>query len=237
MQIRSWAAAGAVGFCLAVVSFNQILETSLWSVWQKWAYLLVGTVVLGGGVHRLTFGPVARWLSPYSSRVCRLWIVAGLAVGTMARVVIPIYPAERTNQVHLVIVATGEKNPAASASEVWVYGLFDAEGDRLVPATAFARTGAWTVRDGVAVSHEQQPGTLSWEGALPRDVELRLLSHPWSGMVRVESRGGTRQLDLYAATERMKKLSLRGGRPRVWWEQALLETAMVVSLGVLALVL
>src|SRR5439155_2232823 len=56
-------------------------------------------------------------------------------------------------------------------------------------------------------------------------------------MVRVESRGGTRQLDLYAATERMKKLSLRGGRPRVWWEQALLETAMVVSLGVLALVL
>lgn len=179
-------------------------------------------VLLGGGELRRIRAP---------------WIVAGLVVGALARVVIPAGPPEKTHHVRLTIVATGKKNPAASASEVWVFGLFDADGDRLVAPTAFTRTGAWAVRDGVVVSHEHQPATLSWDGALPGAVELRLLSHPWSGVVRVESRGGTQRLDLYAPTEGVKRLRLVGGRPRAWWTQALLEGAMIVTLGALALVL
>ena len=170
-------------------------------------------------------------------RVRMPWVVAGLAAGALARVVIPIGPAEKTNHVRLAIVATGEKNPAASGSEVWVFGLFNAEGDCLVPATVFTQTGDWAVRDDVVVSHEHQPATLSWEGVLPGAVELRLLSHPWSGVVRVESREGIQRLDLYAATGDVKKVRLPGGRPRAWWQQVLLEAAMVVSVGALAVFL
>jgi hypothetical protein len=141
-------------------------------------------------------------------------------------------------QVHqLEIVATGQKNPAAQGSEVWVTGLMLDGCDR-VPASAFELDGNWEVRDGVPLSHQQQPAMLRWQGTVDGEAELRLVSHPWSGIVTVTWDGASQTLDLYSdrAADFQTELSLFAATPSLLLP-IITFLADAITLGVIVLAL
>ncbi len=109
----------------------------------------------------------------------------------------------------LEIVATGDRAAAAQWSEVW---LFEATVDgRSIPFGAFVRDEGWDVRDEALIFVAGEPATLTWRGEARSDARLRLLAHPWSGIVTVRWNGAERTLDLYSAggTERVVDLPVQ----------------------------
>ncbi len=106
----------------------------------------------------------------------------------------------------LEIVATGERAVAARGSEVW---LLEATVDgRSIPFDAFVRDEGWDVRDEALLFVAGELATLTWRGEARSGVRLRLLAHPWSGIVAVRWNGMEQMLDLYSAggTERVVDL-------------------------------
>ena len=88
-----------------------------------------------------------------------------------------VLPTPRPVTHHLEIVATGQQNPAALGSEVWVTELRLADGTK-VPSRAFTREGDWEIRDGVPISHQAQPATLRWSG-FPKVVPEAVVHGTW----------------------------------------------------------
>jgi hypothetical protein len=108
-------------------------------------------------------------------------------------------PCPWTGTRKLTIVATGEKNAAARASEVWVRGLYRPDGTRVDPQE-FELQGDWQHRDDALLSHRNQPATLRWRGRLRGRAKLLLVTHPWSGVVAITWDGAAQRRDLFAPT-------------------------------------
>ena len=189
-------AAAGVGCAAAMAVFYQFLQPLAAYPRQKYT-LLVGLTVLFAW---LAWGQVNRFLRPrlaeFSLPKRLLWIVTAAAAGVLLLWAIPIPPAPVRSAHSVKIVATGKKSAASQGSEVWVYGLFAPDGQCVVPATEFSKEGDWEVRDGALVSCRSQPATLAWEGLGARDLQLRVLSHPGSGIAKVAWNGGEQEVNL-----------------------------------------
>jgi hypothetical protein len=89
------------------------------------------------------------------------------------------------------LTATGERNPEARGSEVWLVGFPFPERLRQDPAEGWDRRAGDLVSVGAS-----GPATISFDG--PGPLELRLVSHPWSGIALLETLEGVQTLDLYS---------------------------------------
>lgn len=134
----------------------------------------------------------------------------------------PRYPVE------LIIEATGEKGPKAKGSEVWFLGVFQGDDINQVPGEVIA-DASWEPRDQRWVSYQKQPATLRWQSVIDNDVELRLTSHPWSGVATITWQGVPQQLDLYAENDPIRRVVLPLDRTRP--EYRSLHIANVLQVG------
>ena len=197
-------AAVGVGCSAAVAVYYHFLQPLAAYPRQKYT-LLAGLAVL---FVWLAWGQVNRFLRPrlaeFSLPKRLLWAVTAGAVGALLVWAIPVPPAPVWTAHSVKIVATGQKSATSQGSEVWVYGLFAPDGRCVVPATEFSKEGDWEVREGALVSRHRQPATLTWEGLGARDLQLRILSHPSSGIAKVAWNGGEQEVDLYATPGRRR---------------------------------
>ena len=181
-------------------------------------------------------GQVNRFLRPHLAEFSVpkrvMWGVAAGAMGALLLWVIPVPPAPVRSAHSLKIVATGKKSAASHSTEVWVYGLFAPNGRCIVPASAFSREGEWVVRDDALVSYRGQPTVLTWEGQEVRALQLRLLSHSWSGIAKVTWNGGEQELDLYSASGAPKTVTPLVAPPdRTLANELLFRVSEAITLG------
>jgi membrane protease YdiL (CAAX protease family) len=167
----------SVGLSAACAYYLHFLQLNLAQTGER--LLVIGyLIILFSGLAYLVLMRFIRpRLEQFSRRAQIAWIVLALLLGAFLLLVIPIRRPALTTHHQLEIVATGQKNPASQGSEVWVTGLLLDGGDR-VAASAFELDGNWELRDGVPLSHQQQPAKLRWQGAVESEAKLRLLSHP-----------------------------------------------------------
>lgn len=147
---------------------------------------------------------------------------------------IPVPPAPQ-GRIELEIVATGEKAPAAVSSEVWARLELNGEP---VPPSEFIHDGQWEVRGEFMLSVPgRQPATLQWSGEPTGDIQLILVSHPWSGYSRISVDNRESLVDLYSPESTAKYLALSersGGDDRLSYpERTLLQQWVQLCDGVL----
>ena len=103
-------------------------------------------------------------------------------------------PVPTDSHIEVRIQATGQKNPASSASEVFVRVLPEMRGDVF--------SGNWEKRGDVYVSYKKQPNELIFRGEAGDGASLRFVRHPYSGIVDIVIPGReVQRLDLFSATE------------------------------------
>lgn len=94
----------------------------------------------------------------------------------------------------LKITATGERNPLAKSTEVWLSSSLADE----IRASATRFDSGWERRDGSLVSFRNQPATIQAAVRIgPGDV-LVFTQHEFSGIVEISSGDFSRRYDLYS---------------------------------------
>lgn len=209
-QIGYWAVSVSIGVCAAASYFVRFLRPisgieTLGGIGLS--LYLVGLFSLIAYIGLFRFA----WLRLriFSRRVKSIWIIAALGIGALLVLVIPIAPPELPTLHQLDVIATGQKNLASQGSELWVQGLFRADGST-VPVSEFVLEGQWEIRDGIPLSYQNQPATLHWKGWLDGDAKLVLVSHPWSGIVQVRWDDHAQTVDLFADPGSPKVIPLPG---------------------------
>ena len=135
---------GYVGWhvCLAFPRISDGPDTL--AVTVAGAVAVVGAVLIFGLLYRFAW----RRLRCYPGWLPLAWCAACVVFVALAHTVFryrpPPFPWMGTRE--LTVVATGEKNAAARASEVWVRGLYRADGTRVDPQE-FELQGDWEHRD------------------------------------------------------------------------------------------
>ncbi|MDD5367994.1 MAG: hypothetical protein PHQ40_02820 [Anaerolineaceae bacterium] len=135
-----------------------------------------------------------RWILAFVGFVLAWGILFGAHISTPA-----LYPGINPPAITLELYATGERNPVAKGSEVWVEGI-SVGLLKLAPETLF-RQGKWEIREGVPAAVSGEPAVMTWSGQSIGPVKLAFLSHPWSGIVKVTVNGETEIVDLYSSSE------------------------------------
>jgi hypothetical protein len=118
-----------------------------------------------------------------------LGIIAALCVPVSLR------PAEL---ITVTLTATGERNPAARSSEVWVDAPAGTDVVRL--GTRLSEESGWEEKDSKFVSYRNQPATLELVIDKARSPYVRLQTHPFCGKVLVSVAGVEKEFDLYSAS-------------------------------------
>lgn len=144
--------------------------------------------------HRVFFRYALPRLRAWPRRARLLW--GGVAVGLSLLLLRPLPAAIFPQHHRLEIVALGQRNPAAQASQVWLIELIRADGRR-VGFDELERQGTWQLENGWLRAEEAE-AALRWSGTLPGGGRLRFVAHPWSGLVRVSWDGQPQVIDLYA---------------------------------------
>jgi hypothetical protein len=239
MHIGRWLVAALLGASVGWLSFSLLAPPDF----RKLVIPLATALGVAAVATVLAYLVVLRGTWPRladRSRLARaLWILgSGVAAGLLILVIpltLPSPPLPYAPLQHLEIVATGQRNPKAKSSELWVQGLIRPDGSRVAPEE-FVLEGRWEIRDGVPLSFRSQPATLRWAGRLRGDAKLRLMSHPWSGIVEITWNGQPRTIDLYAdpATSKVIPLRLEGVvTPLKVLGEVTVAGALVVTLGTL----
>ena len=166
-----------------------------------------------------------------------------LGVGILAALMIAAIPIKAAPSVwpshhRIVLTATGERNLNAQGSEVWVVRIPNAEATNITGHVVTSE--GWEQRPTGLVSFQQQPATLTWEGWVAGNSTFDLLTHPWSGMVRVEIDGTVNTIDLYTENSGILSLDIHQPTPVDHWLQTFSSVAdligiMAVVWGLLAL--
>ncbi|SAL69358.1 hypothetical protein AWB70_06921 [Caballeronia cordobensis] len=103
------------------------------------------------------------------------------------------------------ISATGERNPAATSSDVCLQQVRDADGG----VTAGALSGHWTFTDGAWCSTGYPADTITWQDqGSGVAATLAFRSHSQSGIVRVQSSGFDETFDLYSPSPAWKDVTV-----------------------------
>ncbi len=182
---RLWLTAGAVGLPIAWAGLNyRYPQIHLRGMdWRSVAWFVVAASLATVACAAL-FRMVQPRLLAYARPQQALWLLGALLAGAFLVVVIPL-PAPLALVCHtLAITATGQKDPAAFGSEVWLQGLDLPDGTQ-VPLPQFVLDGGWEIKNNVPVSYRHQPATLRWAGCLRGTAQLRLSIHPWSGVAQI----------------------------------------------------
>lgn len=109
----------------------------------------------------------------------------------------------------ITVTPLGEPNPQSSGNEVWLIEV----------ASEYARVGGgdwkqlalprtWTVSGESALNAQGTPVPLSVGLDAGAYIDATLVTHPWSGRVRVEAGGRSRDIDLYAPASGQNKFRL-----------------------------
>ena len=130
-----------------------------------------------------------------------LSLAAAFVLAFIGVVAWPIEPWRSGETYDIAITALGEKNPDAVASQVWI-----ASSPGRIDLGAFAASSSaplgWEQRSHALwsglVSYRNQPATISFHGVLRPEDGFLFDRHRWSGKVRVEINGETRDYDLYS---------------------------------------
>lgn len=228
-----------IGLSLAVSCLDQFSDFLIWPTPKK--------VLLGTGLllffTLITYGLLftLAWprLAGYSTRVKVSWIVISLLVGELLIVVWPIHTFRPSVQHTLEVIATGQKNPQAQDSQVWIRAGRWSNGTTM-SINELQLFGPWEVQDRVLFSAQDQPASLNWTGMSKDDLNLVFLARPWSGIVEVRWDGQQHILDLYNSFGTQRTITL----PRVVFAQKYplllfivgLNMAYSVSLGMMVFV-
>jgi hypothetical protein len=194
--------------------------------WRPWLALAVG-LALALSLARWRVWPDADVDSPFEHAFVLLYLgalftlVAYLVLGRLVLPALAALPASARRRLLAVslllglggaallglqrpgltstldVVATGQKQPAAQGSEVWVQAVVRGDGSP-VPTSELKLGPGWEVRDGLPLSFQGQPATLHWNGTSQGDLRVRLVSHPWSGLVTLRWNGQEQTIDLYS---------------------------------------
>jgi hypothetical protein len=194
-----WIASGGIGLAAAVAYYQHFVKPNVADALSLGIVLIYLVVLFWALAYVLLFRLALPKLQPLSRRARIAWIGIALAAGGGLGIIIP-QPPPGPVQHRLAIVATGQKNPAAKSSQVWFSGLYRSD-DSQVAVSTFSSDGTWEMRDGMLASLQGQPATLHWEGMLAGDARVQFVSHPWSGIVRLQWDDQTQTVDLYADVE------------------------------------
>ncbi len=126
-----------------------------------------------------------------------LSLAAAFVLAFIGVVAWPISPWRSGETYDIAITALGEKSADAVASEVWIAG-FPIRIDLSAFVASSTPPLGWEQRGQTLVSYRNQPATISFHGVLRPEDGFLFDRHRWSGKVRVEINGETRDYDLYS---------------------------------------
>ncbi len=123
------------------------------------------------------------------------WVGMCLLAGFGLMIALPWtrYP----KQSEIKIIATGEKNPLAEGSEVWLASITNGLKTNY-PGWRNSCRGDWVANEQMLVSSQNQPSRLTcwvnWDGP----IVVRLGTHRWSGIAQVVYEDSRIERDLYS---------------------------------------
>jgi hypothetical protein len=180
-----------------------------------------------------------RLLVPHLRRLGRHAYIGWLfsvAAASIALVVIAVPRPQAPIFHQLEVLATGEKNPSARDSQIWIVGLYDAN-KQPIPLANFTYDSAWEIKDEKLAFLGPQPASAHWSGTLEGDVELVLVAHPWSGVAQIRWDNQTQAVDLFADTEAnsTRTIQLSGSAQGAWWSSITPYSALIAITDLLTL--
>jgi hypothetical protein len=197
-KLKYYVAALIIGAACAASCVKHFVQPEIGSPTSRAVLLILLAICFSGPLYLLLAKLIIPRLKPFSRRAITLGAVGAVAAGALLLVAIPINIEPDPTYHHLTVKATGQKNPLSKGTEVWITGLYQADGTR-VNVSEFKLEGDWEVRNGVPVSYKNQPAEMHWDGWLYDDAKLVLVAHPWSGIAQVWWDDGDPQtLNLYA---------------------------------------
>jgi hypothetical protein len=165
----------------------------------------------------LLFRLILSRLSKYSQKAKVLWLAGSLLAGIWLAIAIPLpFPAMSPIPHKLEVIAIGQKDPRSQGSEVWLLGLYLPDG-RKVDVTEFNLDRSWIIRDGVPVSYQNQPASLSWQSTAQGMMRLVLGTHPWSGIAQLIIDGKSQEINLYSDPGTTKEIAFQLSSPLPWY--------------------
>jgi hypothetical protein len=212
-----WCAATIVGCLIALSYYTRFGQARVTTTLDHGIVLLYFALLFTGASYLLLF----RWLMPRLRSLprasCLAWVVGTLAFSSAvvyADLLASAPPTLAQPEPHqLELLATGQKNVVAKDAQVWIIGLYNTE-DQPIPLTTFTHDPGWTIQDDKLAFLGAQPATALWSGTLRGNAELRLVSHAWSGIVRITWDGQSQVVDLFngAPTNATQTIQLAGSR-------------------------
>jgi hypothetical protein len=217
-----------------------------WTLAQYWLFTLPGKILplllllLSWRLFFLAIQKLRSWLVSrlhlYSRNIRFLGVTFSLSLGTVLTVAIPLRSSAPPSSVpELVVEATGEKNPEAKDSEVWLK-ILRADGSQVDPKE-FILQGPWENRDGTVLSFQQQPAELRWQKPVGPAVYIHFISHPWSGIVRITWKGKQQRLDLFQSSSGEKIVEIKESLSESVFYRAFTAMSDSMTLGLLLLIL
>ena len=209
---------------LARLAFSGAASLSLVAHLGPRRHAIVLCVLFLGIVYAMA-GPLAAWVRDAVARESRRGVALTLAVlwlvgfGLTYALPVPPAPAGRSGEpVELEITALGASPRGGQHEEVWF--AIEADGAR-VPVEEIRHDGAWQPGDGMLHATKGGGAPARWSGR-GSSVQLVLVSHPWSGRVRVAFNGEQREIDLYReapGSNTFHSIRLTGdANPHLWMQ-------------------
>ncbi len=122
-------------------------------------------------------------------------ILAVIAAAACVFLVYKAVPHPAGKSALITVTATGEKNPDAASSEVWLRIQKDGKFINMQP---YANT-EWTLRnDRIFSAPKFQPSSITLNLEYTDNLSLHFRKHAWSGIVQIKEAGKTTRMDLSA---------------------------------------
>jgi hypothetical protein len=165
----------------------------------------------------------------FSGKAQMLIFSGAILAGLTFVLAFPILPLIRARQ-SLEIIATGDKNPKAQSSEIFLKQLSYLDGSQidLREFTKYGK-GKWEIVEGHLVA-SKFPARIKWETPLSEPIKLVFFSNPGSGVVNVNWNGVDLYVDLYSPSNRMKEITLAPRIPSLYKQFFWLTGGLLVGL-------
>jgi ABC-type polysaccharide/polyol phosphate export permease len=193
---KKWVLSIIVGLVLSWSTINHILNVNFTHGKIFFLAILMSVVFLVPTTYVVLYGIIEPQLALLSRRGKIMTIIGAVTMAIFLLATIPVRIPGLPEQHSIEIVATGQKNQLANASEVWLLSFQRNDGTN-IPWTEFQLGTGWEVRDQALISTQNQPASLRWQGLLNGNPTLTFVSHPWSGTVDIKWQGGEQKLDLF----------------------------------------
>ncbi|QEC42200.1 DUF6020 family protein [Pseudobacter ginsenosidimutans] len=130
--------------------------------------------------------------------------MAGLALSVIILVAawdcwVPV-AAKESSYAEVTLTALSEKSPASNATEVWITEVTNQGSVYDLTKIDLEKTG-WEMKSGRILFNRSEPASLKIRLYDPSSPAIRILTHPWSGKLRIQEGKKDTTLDLYAPAE------------------------------------